>query len=51
VPMIEYLVRVQEWTQHFQRVSYRPDAGVIRLPEDPGLGPIPISARSSSSEN
>jgi L-alanine-DL-glutamate epimerase-like enolase superfamily enzyme len=38
VPMIEYLVRVQEWTQHFQRVIYRPDAGVIRLPQDPGLG-------------
>jgi L-rhamnonate dehydratase len=38
VPMIEYLVRVQEWTQHFQRVIYRPDEGVIRLPDDPGLG-------------
>jgi len=38
VPMIEYLVRVQEWTQHFQRVLYRPEAGVVWLPQAPGLG-------------
>jgi len=38
VPMIEYLVRVQEWTQHFQHVIYRPDRGLIGLPQDPGLG-------------
>jgi L-alanine-DL-glutamate epimerase-like enolase superfamily enzyme len=38
VTMIEYLVRVQEWTQHFQRVIYRPEAGVVRLPQAPGLG-------------
>ena len=36
--MIEYLVRVQEWTQHFQRVLYRPEAGVVWLPQAPGLG-------------
>jgi hypothetical protein len=36
--MIEYLVRVQEWTQHFQRVLYRPEAGVVWLPQDLSLG-------------
>lgn len=38
VPMVEYLVRVQEWTQHFQRVVRRPVAGSFELPVDPGLG-------------
>jgi L-rhamnonate dehydratase len=38
VPMIEYLVRVQEWTQHFQRTAYRPADGAFALPAAPGLG-------------
>jgi L-alanine-DL-glutamate epimerase-like enolase superfamily enzyme len=38
VPMVEYLVRVQEWTQHFQRVIRRPVGGNFELPTDPGLG-------------
>jgi L-rhamnonate dehydratase len=38
VPMVEYLVRVQEWTQHFQRTVYRPAGGALALPDGPGLG-------------
>jgi L-alanine-DL-glutamate epimerase-like enolase superfamily enzyme len=38
VPMVEYLVRVQEWTQYFQRVVRRPVAGSFAIPTEPGLG-------------
>lgn len=38
VPMVEYLVRVQEWTQHFQKTIYRPVGGALILPTEPGLG-------------
>jgi L-rhamnonate dehydratase len=38
VPMVEYLVRVQERTQHFQKTVYRPVEGALPLPTDPGLG-------------
>ncbi len=38
VPMVEYLVRVQEWTQFFQRVVRRPNNGCFELPMEPGLG-------------
>jgi L-alanine-DL-glutamate epimerase-like enolase superfamily enzyme len=38
VPMIEYLVRVQEWTQYFQQVVRRPVAGSFAIPTEPGLG-------------
>jgi L-rhamnonate dehydratase len=38
VPMVEYLVRVQERTQYFQKTAYRPVDGALRLPTDPGLG-------------
>jgi L-alanine-DL-glutamate epimerase-like enolase superfamily enzyme len=38
VPMVEYLVRVQEWTQCFQRTIYMPQRGLLSLPTDPGLG-------------
>ncbi len=38
VPMVEYLIRVQEWTQHFQRTVYRPEDGALALPTEPGLG-------------
>ncbi len=38
VPMVEYLVRVQEWTQHFQQTIYRPEEGSMALPTEPGLG-------------
>jgi L-rhamnonate dehydratase len=38
VPMVEYLIRVQEWTQHFQQTAYRPTDGAFALPTGPGLG-------------
>ena len=38
VPMVEYLVRVQEWTQFFQRSVRRPAAGAFAVPGEPGLG-------------
>jgi L-rhamnonate dehydratase len=38
VPMVEYLVRVQDWTQFFQRVVRRPVDGAFPLPQEPGLG-------------
>lgn len=38
VPMVEYLVRVQEWTQFCQRVVRRPVHGAFELPLEPGLG-------------
>jgi L-rhamnonate dehydratase len=38
VPMIEYLVRIQERAQFFQRTIYRPVAGAFELPTTPGLG-------------
>ena len=38
VPMVEYLIRVQEWAQHFQRTVYRPEDGALALPAEPGLG-------------
>jgi L-alanine-DL-glutamate epimerase-like enolase superfamily enzyme len=38
VPMIEHLVRVQEWTQAFQRTVRRPVDGGFPLPTEPGLG-------------
>lgn len=38
VPMIEYLVRIQERNQFFHRMIYRPVAGGLELPTTPGLG-------------
>jgi L-alanine-DL-glutamate epimerase-like enolase superfamily enzyme len=38
VPMVEYLVRVQERNQFFQRTVHRPERGSIALPTGPGLG-------------
>lgn len=38
IPMIEYLVRIQDWTQHFQQTIYRPIDGMFTLPSSPGLG-------------
>lgn len=38
VPMLEYLVRVQERNQFFQRTIHRPESGSIALPTGPGLG-------------
>jgi len=38
VPMIEYLVRIQDRNQHFHRTIYRPVEGSLALPTDPGLG-------------
>ena len=38
VPMIEYLVRIQERNQFFHRTVYRPVDGAFDLPRSPGLG-------------
>jgi L-rhamnonate dehydratase len=38
VPMVEYLVRVQERTQFFQLNIHRPEGGSLALPAGPGLG-------------
>lgn len=38
VPMLEYLVRVQERNQFFQRTIHLPESGSIALPTGPGLG-------------
>ncbi|MGZ8662536.1 MAG: enolase C-terminal domain-like protein [Actinomycetota bacterium] len=38
VPMVEYLVRVQERNQFFHRTILRPVDGALELPTDPGLG-------------
>jgi L-alanine-DL-glutamate epimerase-like enolase superfamily enzyme len=50
VPMVEYLVLIQERNQFFQRSIYRPEGGSIALPTAPGLGidldPAKIRERS-----
>lgn len=38
VPMIEYLVRIQERNQFFHRTIRRPVDGALELPTEPGLG-------------
>jgi L-alanine-DL-glutamate epimerase-like enolase superfamily enzyme len=38
VPMVEYLIRHQENKQFFHKPIYRPENGMISLPELPGLG-------------
>jgi L-rhamnonate dehydratase len=38
VPMVEYLVLIQERNQFFHRTIYRPENGTIGLPTAPGLG-------------
>jgi L-alanine-DL-glutamate epimerase-like enolase superfamily enzyme len=38
VPMVEYLVRIQERNQFFHRTIYRPVDGALDLPTEPGLG-------------
>jgi L-rhamnonate dehydratase len=38
VPMVEYLVRIQERNQFFHRRILRPEHGSIALPDEPGLG-------------
>jgi L-alanine-DL-glutamate epimerase-like enolase superfamily enzyme len=38
VPMIEYLVRIQDRNQFFHRRVLRPVAGALELPDEPGLG-------------
>jgi L-rhamnonate dehydratase len=38
VPMVEYLVRIQERNQFFHRTILRPEGGSIALPVEPGLG-------------
>jgi L-rhamnonate dehydratase len=50
VPMVEYLVLIQERNQFFHRTMYRPEGGSIALPIAPGLGidldPDKIAGRS-----
>ncbi len=38
VPMVEYLVRIQDRNQHFHETIYRPVQGALALPTAPGLG-------------
>jgi L-rhamnonate dehydratase len=38
VPMVEYLVRIQERNQFFHETIYRPVNGALELPTAPGLG-------------
>jgi L-alanine-DL-glutamate epimerase-like enolase superfamily enzyme len=38
VPMVEYLIRIQERNQWFHRTVLRPTEGSIALPSEPGLG-------------
>ena len=38
VPYVEFLLRYQEVKQFFQTTIYRPENGVVALPELPGLG-------------
>ncbi len=38
VPFVEYLIRAQEFKQFFHKPIYRPQDGVVALPELPGLG-------------
>ncbi len=38
VPYVEFLLRYQEVKQFFQTTVYRPENGVVALPELPGLG-------------
>jgi L-rhamnonate dehydratase len=38
VPMVEYLVRIQERNQFFHRTTYRPVNGALELPTEAGLG-------------
>lgn len=38
IPMIEYLVRIQERNQLFHRTVLRPVDGALELPDEPGLG-------------
>ena len=50
VPMVEYLVLIQERNQYFHRSIYRPEGGSIALPTAAGLGidldPAKIMGRS-----
>jgi len=50
VPMVEYLVLIQERNQYFHRSIYRPEGGAIALPTAAGLGidldPAKIMGRS-----
>jgi L-rhamnonate dehydratase len=50
VPMVEYLVRIQDRNQWFHRTPFRPVDGGIELPSEPGLGieldPAKIVTRS-----
>lgn len=49
VPMVEYLVRIQDRNQWFHRDALRPVDGAIALPSEPGLGldldPEKVAAR------
>jgi L-rhamnonate dehydratase len=38
VPMVEYLVKWNELLQFFWKEPVKPDAGVVTVPDRPGLG-------------
>jgi L-alanine-DL-glutamate epimerase-like enolase superfamily enzyme len=38
IPMVEYLVQIQERNQWFHQTILRPVDGAISLPSEPGLG-------------
>jgi L-rhamnonate dehydratase len=38
VPLVEYLVLIQDRNQHFHRTIHRPVGGALELPTGPGLG-------------
>jgi L-rhamnonate dehydratase len=37
-PLLEYLVKWNEIHQHFLKMPFKPEGGVVRLPETPGMG-------------
>ncbi len=37
-PMLEYLIMFNPQKQWFHKVKYMPEGGIVRLPEEPGLG-------------
>ncbi len=40
VPFVEFLIRYQEVKQYFHKPIYRPEAGLVSLPDLPGLGSV-----------
>jgi len=51
VPYVEFLLRYQEVKQFFQTTVYRPQNGVVTLPELPGLGLVLDQGKIERREN